>query len=390
MDQTFPASAGFDSRRARAVFFAAVLGVVFLAAHALGDDAAELKAAMDRMAGAVLAGDKGAYLAGVDDADPIFRKEQENWAADFDHHKVDSFSVSWAGDGPSINDDQATGELKMEWRVAGEGRRTGEVSFPARFVRRDGSWRYAGEEWHEIGAPGLRICFAKGLEEVAARVAGVLPEIRAHVHEGFELTVDREVVVKLYASMAHLQQSIYLSYDDGLSGWNEPHESVKILPGRRASLRQLRPLLAHEYGHVCTFELGPEANDMAWWILEGVAELSAESYQGGGPDRMVRRWAASDTLADWSRLADFRNCAPEDQIFVYNQGHHMIAYISERFGRQARNAWMREMAAGVTLDDATVKVLGLGFGTLDQEWRRSLKEKVAAEAVKEEPAPAGR
>jgi len=337
----------------------------------------------------VLAGDKPGYLACVDDADPVFRKEQENWAADFDHHRIESFAVEWAAESQAPGAEEVDGQFTMKWRVGEEGRRERTVQFPARFVRRDGAWRFGGEKWNEIDAPGMRICFAKGLDEVAGRVAEVLPEVRAHVHEGFELEMKRELVVKLYSSMAHLQQSIYLSYDDGLSGWNEPHESVKILPGRRGSARALRPLLAHEYGHVCTFELGPRANDMAWWILEGVAELSAEAYEGRGFDRMVRRWASSDTLADWSRLADFRTCAPEDQAYVYNQGHQMLAYISERFGRGARNEWMREMANGATLDDATVKALGVPFDTLDQDWRRSIKEQIAADRAKDaEPAAA--
>ncbi len=358
-----------------------------LAHRARADDNADLRAAMDRMTGAVLAGDKGAYLACVDGADPIFLVEQQNWAADFDRHKVGEFALSWGEGGPTIEGGEARGELKLEWKIAEDGRRARSVSFPAVFVRRDGAWRFAGEQWSVIEAPGVRVCFAKDLGEVAARVAEALPEVREHVHKGFELAIERVQVVKLYASMRHLQESIYLSYDDGLSGWNEPKESVKIMPGRRAGGRELRALLAHEYGHVCTFELGPRANDMPWWILEGVAELSAEEYQGKRFTRLVKGWAAEDALADWSRLADFHTCKDEDQAYVYHQGHHMVAYISDRFGRAARNGWMREMAAGANLDDATRKALGLDFGALDLEWRTSLREEAAKDA-KPEPAPA--
>ncbi len=376
-------------RVAAARLLAAIASLLLVALPVRADEAAEVREVMDRMTAAVLAGDKDGYLACVDGSDEVFHVEQANWAADFDHHKVAAFSIEWEGEGPRIDGDEASGELRTRWRTAGEGRRERSVSFPARFVKRDGAWRYAGEKWHEVGAPGLRICFAEGLDVVAGRVAEMLPEIRDHVHEGFELTVEGVVVVKLYPSMNHLQHSIYLSYDDGLSGWNEPRESVKILPGRRASARDLKPLLAHEYGHVCTFAMGPKANEMAWWILEGVAELSAERYQGRGFARMVRRWAANDTLADWSRLADFRNCAPEDQSRVYSQGHHMVAYISERFGRGPRNAWLRAMAEGTALDEATRRVLGLEFAAVDQEWRRALREEIDAETRKEAPAPAG-
>ncbi len=369
--------------------YATFMACVLTLTGARADDAADLRTVMDRMTTAVLAGDKGGYVTCVDDAEPVFHAEQVNWAADFDRHKVAEFSMSWDEPGPLVVGDVASGVLKLQWKIAEDGQRAREVSFPATFVKRDGAWRFAGEKWKVIEAPGVRVCFAEGLEEVAGRVAEVLPEVRAHVHKGFELTIDRVQVVKLYTSMKHLQESIYLSYTDGLSGWNEPKEAVKILPGRRGGARQLRILLAHEYGHVCTFELGPKANDMPWWILEGVAELSAEEYAGSGYTRMVEGWAAADTLANWSRLADFHTCKDQDQIYVYEQGHHMIGYISDRFGRSARNAWMKEMAHGATLDEATTRVLGLDFAALDLQWRQAFKTKAAGAAPSAEtPAPA--
>jgi len=58
---------------------------------------------------------------------------------------------------------------------------------------------------------------------------------------------------------------------------------------------------------------------------------------------------------------------------VYAQGHHMVSYVSDRFGRQGRNRWLREMAQGTSLNEATTKALGLSFAQLDKDWRESLK-----------------
>jgi hypothetical protein len=177
--------------------------------------------------------------------------------------------------------------------------------------------------------------------------------------------------------MRHLQQSLYLSYTDPLDGWNEPGESIKLLAHEGTGKDALRALLAHEYGHVATFELGPRATDMPWWVLEGVADLSAQQYSDDweAVDATVRRWAAKDALVGWERLADFHGEAPQHATHVYVQGHHMLGYISERFGRERRNAWMRAMANGATLDDATRNVLGLAFADLDTQWRQSLAAK---------------
>jgi hypothetical protein len=216
--------------------------------------------------------------------------------------------------------------------------------------------------------------YLEGAELPAQNVVEVLPEVRAHVDAGFENTIRRVQEVKLYKNMRHLQASIYLSYTDGLGGWNEPGEAIKVLADGCRSKRMARPLLAHEYGHCATFEYGPATSKMPWWVLEGVAELSAEEF-GRGRSMMearVKRWAQQDALAPWEEMADFFTCPSKWQGHVYAQGHHMVAYVSEKWQRQRRNQWLRLMAQGKTLDEATQEALGLSFDALDAQWRESL------------------
>ena len=162
--------------------------------------------------------------------------------------------------------------------------------------------------------------------------------------------------------------------------------------GAEQSLRlKTADLVALINESVATFELGPKATDMPWWILEGVAELSAEAYSHDekSVDRMVRRWAANDGLVEWDRLADFHGEATEHMGQVYNQGHHMVSYISTRFGRAGRNRWLRTLAQGAALDDATSASLGLSFAQLDKDWRDSLKPQDTP-VTKPEEAPSAR
>ncbi|MFN7021714.1 MAG: hypothetical protein ACK4WH_10355 [Phycisphaerales bacterium] len=405
----------------------------------------------------VLAGDIDGYLAHVAADDPIFLKEQHNWAADLKHHVPTNFRLSIvdppppeqapaeqpdghtpdpkpAHDGvrPFAFDDAAgtaTFEMRMDWTMTGIGRNkrdlTRTISYPVMFKRvraADGTvpdrWVYAGETWSTIDdtpgptprqfpaphapadpearaehgdapAPAPRSAapnrcrYFPGFEQVSQRIIDVLPEVRAHVDEGFENPIAHVQEVKVYPSMLHLQASIYLSYADGLGGWNEPGESIKLLASNRSSADSLRVLLGHEYGHVATFEYGPHASDMPWWILEGVAELSSEHFaarradgsrarRGRDAEQMVRAWARAGELADWADLTDFRTVKPALSGHVYKQGQHMVGYISERFGRSRRNAWLRAMARGATLDDATTATLGISFARLDADWRATL------------------
>jgi hypothetical protein len=326
---------------------------------------------------AVLAADQPGYLSHVLRTDPCFSKEQENWAKDLGRKAPEAFKVELTDADLTLTDDGAEGRLKWVWRMP-EGRDR-NLNFIARFVRSESGWLYAGEKWNVLEGDRCRVSYEDGLEDAARIVADVLPEVRAHVHEGFELTQDKDLTeriqqVKLYNSVKHLQHSIYLSYSDGLDGWNEPQEAVKIRPHSGASKSSLRILLAHEYGHVATFQLGPKATDMPWWILEGVAELSAEGYSHDDRfvDGAVRRWAANDGLVDWDRLADFRGEATKHTINVYTQGHHMVGYVSQRFGRAGRNHWLRALAQGTSLDEATASELGVSFDQLDKDWRASL------------------
>ncbi len=70
---------------------------------------------------------------------------------------------------------------------------------------------------------------------------------------------------------------------------------------------------------------------------------------------------------------------------VYGQGEHMMVYISERFERSGRNAWLRAMANGKSLDEATREVFKMSFDDLDEAWRQALMETVRKkDAEKEE------
>ncbi len=358
--------------------------------------------------------------------DPAERKANEAASAPAAGATEASKPAPAAADDPAdhpheFSAERAVFELEMSWEITvplADGEK-GEpdhldrtVSYPVEFRRTGDRWLYCGERWVEVriaaeesdsaepdDAEAVRppapekaaastrenvvLCFP-GFEEVARRIAAVLPEVRAHVDEGFGQEVPHAQVVKIYPTMRHLQSSIYLSYVDGLSGWNEPKEAIKVLVRPNTSRASLRSLLAHEYGHVATFEFGPKATDIAWWALEGVAELSAEGFRrrGGRPtaDR-VKKWAEEGKLAEFASITDFRNTPRQFMGHVYTQGHHMVGYISDRFGRAKRNGWFRAMANRASIDDATREVLGLagGFAQLDTEWRGGLSTPEADE-----------
>lgn len=327
------------------------------------------------LASACIAGDADAYLKHISARDIEFLNEQRYFARDL--KKKPAAECSWTIDELTFDAGAASAKLTIEWRMTSGKARS--VSFLAAFepahTDAGDTWTYAGEIWTAHAAPGVLVLHDPGLAGVASRIAEAFSEVRATVEEGFMLTEKalpgRTQKIKLYSTMRHLQASICLSYIEGLSGWNEPGEAIKILTSERATLASLRSLIAHEYGHVATFELGPLANTMPWWLLEGVAELSAERW-GRKPDGMVKAWATHGRLAPWNELADFETVPAKWRGHVYTQGHHMLGYISETFGREKRVQWMTALATGSPLVDATTQAFAITFDELASQWRATL------------------
>ncbi|HMP04049.1 MAG TPA: hypothetical protein PKD86_05855 [Gemmatales bacterium] len=344
---------------------------------------------IEKMQAAVRAGQPDDYLAHVSQADPFFRQEQVCWAADLKKVVPASFEFQWANSKLSEDGKRLTGDLTWVWKLP-EAKNERKLSFPASFVRDEEGWKFAGEVWLRVDSEGCQVYFPEErYRKEAEGIAEVFPEIRRQVFADFEEKEPALMQVKLYGRMLHLQASIFLSYVDGLGGWNEPGEAIKLLSMRQAGMaRAMRGTLAHELGHAATWQMGPKAKDMPWWVQEGVAEQMSEFYSAKrrGSVAMVRNLASSNQLAPWEKMHDFTPETMRLGLQVYNQGHHMCAWLTDRYGRKKRNEWLRAMGTGLTLEDASREVFGTPFSELAAEWAKLVKENPDFILPKEAPA----
>ncbi|MEX0875880.1 MAG: hypothetical protein WD114_00335 [Phycisphaerales bacterium] len=347
---------------------------------------------VEQLDDAVGRADSGAYMALIDPTDPVFATEQRAWANDLRAHPVEDIELSLIGDEPVrlLEDGSAAARIQIRWRVPGEDEPR-SVSYEAAFRpvgAPGGQWVMAGRAWGVslLDTPGVRVYAEPEHEQLALLARSRVPELRDAIAENMGVASSEdsglhEVVVKIFPDMASLQASIFLSYTDPLSGWNEPGESIKILGRENFPQHRLDPLLAHEIGHAVSFEFGPEIIEAPWWALEGIAEVAANLFRDSWERRNERitRLAREDDLRDWSLLADFRGEAMNHGRHVYLQGWSMVDFIDRTFGVDARNAWFAALGNGGTLDEATESALGIGFAELDARWRASLLEEPADE-----------
>ena len=125
-----------------------------------------------------------------------------------------------------------------------------------------------------------------------------------------------------------------------------------------------------------SFEFGPEINKAPWWTLEGIAEVAAGLFRDSweSKNNRIKSLAKRDNLREWEQLADFKGEATDHAMHVYLQGWSMIDYIDRTFGKDQRNAWFSELGSGATLDQASMRTLGLSFDELDAQWYQSLMD----------------
>jgi hypothetical protein len=260
----------------------------------------------------------------VDPADPVFLQEQRMWAEDLRRRtRPESFSFSHqgprprsprrertgtakvadpkdaaaAGRSPSSRSEMASAEASgMEgshWTLKGwKSPRT--VSWKARFRKsgvRLGLLRRAVESLH--AAEGVLDVLRRRARRVGqGRGRGRCPSVRKHVHtRALASRTSRRLrparaggeAVRLDAAPAGVD--LPELHRRAFGGWNEPGEAVKLLVGRRTQEAgrpaspprpRVRPRRDVRARHCAR---------MPWWILEGVAELSAEAFHSKSRER---------------------------------------------------------------------------------------------------------
>lgn len=354
----------------------ALIGVMIalLALAACGDsvvaqvdaDQEALHTLVDAMTNAILSQDRDTYMTYVDFSDPIFLREHTYWINDWmDNDPLDRFVMALAD--ITVTGDTATASLTITWAYQADVSYR-EAEFPALFTRADdGAWRYAGGAWHTIETAHFLVHVFPGMEPVAEELILMLPDVYDHATTSLNHVPDAPMHIKLYDHVDDLGAMIALSLPP-IRGWNEPGESLKMLvkPGEKPSAATL----AHELTHFLTFDMaGTTSGNYPWWVSEGIAEYVASHYwtQEYLADRMeiVQFLAETGQLAPWEHITDFESTPVELWRYVYPQGYVFVRYVTEVYGKDARNEWLWAMAGESLLEQATTAAFGVPFETLD-------------------------
>jgi hypothetical protein len=323
---------------------------------------------LDSMERAVLARDREAYLLLVDPSDPVFALEHGRWADEWaTRNPVRTYSLDVAD--VVTRDGGAVGELTVTWAHDGE-KEPRTATFAAQFAEGPDGWRYAGEHWTSTQAPHFLVLAEPGFEDDVPTIVADLPDVFEHVTTELGYEPSASLQIKEYRDGAALAANTLLSLPEVL-GWNEPGEALKLAlaPGYPPAF-----VIAHEFTHFAGFDrAGTRRSLMPWWLDEGIAVFVAEKFGNQAVNRDYLReavgWYEAGELQPWSELAVFEETPRELWRFAYGQGYALVRYVTDTYGRDARNAWLASMATELTIDAATPTAFGVSFDDLDRGFR---------------------
>jgi hypothetical protein len=338
---------------------------------------AEIGFLVESMAANVRIGNRTDYLALVDLIDPGFAREHSRLADEWSGlHPVPDYTLRV--EDLEIEGATATGSLTATWtNFEGDARTATWLGSFGRGGSGSSGWRYAGEVWETTDVPHFEIRIAPGLDAELPRVTEDLPAVYDHVTDALDYVPGAPLVIKLYADGPALAANTLLSLPD-IRGWNEPGEALKLRVDPEDPY--MTPVIAHEMTHFASFDrAGTKRTKMPWWLDEGLASYVARKFDTIQSDsdpalETVAAWLADGTLVEWDRMAVYETTPMELWRNVYPQGYAMVRFVTQRFGRDSRNAWLAKMATEMDIEAATPAVLGLSFDDLDSAFREWLTQ----------------
>jgi hypothetical protein len=160
--------------------------------------------------------------------------------------------------------------------------------------------------------------------------------------------------------------------------WNEPGEAIKIPLGTNF-VPPPEEDVAREYTRFLLYEMSGGAPDnFPWWLEEGITQYGGALFQTlSQRNRTLKRIAAralapetsDERLFDWAALETRPALLASDMEIAVGQSYTLLHYITEIYGIEVRNAWIRAIAAQSTVEAACQANFGLSLDELDAQWR---------------------
>ena len=197
----------------------------------------------------------------------------------------------------------------------------------------------------------------------------VLREARQDVGRDFQYRPQHKIVVLLYSKEAF--RKIRESAPEWASGLYDGKIRIPM-PESQQDLCSVKRTIVHEYTHAIVHDLSQ--GQIPHWFNEGLAEYQATKYDKTSKQTSPLKQAlADDQVVPWNQIETlFRGRSTRQVTMGYDQSHSVVAYLAQRYGFRHMPSLLKQLAQGVSFEEALKKEFSNPAERLEKDWKRWL------------------
>ncbi len=200
-------------------------------------------------------------------------------------------------------------------------------------------------------------------------IRGVLREARRDVGRDFQYRPQHKIVVLLYS------KETFRKVREGAPEWASGIFDGKIrvpVPESQQDLSSVKKTVVHEYTHAIVDELSQ--GRVPHWFNEGLAEYQAAKYAKTSKQASPLKQAlAEDQLLPWKQIESLFSGRSTHQVTMgYDQSHSVVAYLAQRYGFWHMPQLLKQLAQGVSFEEALRQEFKSPAERLEKDWKRWL------------------
>jgi len=197
----------------------------------------------------------------------------------------------------------------------------------------------------------------------------VLRQARLEVGREFQYRPKHKIVVLLYS------KETFRKVRQGAPEWLAGMFDGKIrlpMPESERDLGSVKGTVVHEYTHAVVHELS--RGRVPHWFNEGLAEYQEAKFaKTSKPASSLKQALDADELVPWSQVESLFSGRSIDQVRLgYDQSHSVVAYLAQRYGFWHIPRLLKQMAQGVSFEEALRQEFKSPAERLEKDWKRWL------------------
>jgi hypothetical protein len=184
------------------------------------------------------------------------------------------------------------------------------------------------------------------------------------------------MTIKFYDTPANLQLMTGIGLPADLMLWIRPNESVKITPRPNTDQPPLVGDMATSIAEAMLVQMTVEGKgSIPAWILYGASIVAR------GKNYETATWVNNQIEIAQAMLPKGDDFDPADSPLLQSNppievGISFIIFLDETYSKEQRNAWLKAMADGATLEEANQSVFNQDIVSLNEVWLAWLDERV--------------